>query len=298
MLLSSVAWFSYHGGHSGRYCRHAKGDLRAVVERAIELGFSHYGLSEHCPRSRTIDLFPDESDLDPTKLAETFERYVEQARDLQREFAADLHLLVGFETEALPPGQWPELMQTLRERHAFDFVVGSVHSVGDIPIDFTPDRSAEAEVLAGGWDALCTAYFEQVAELVSTLRPEITGHIDLIRRFRGDRVEFSDAVWPSIEAALRAVKATGSLLEINAAPARRGFGPVYPGPGILERARQLSIPITLGDDSHGPHDVGGGLDACVEALRAAGYSEACLLERRDGATRVVTVPLAELKPGV
>jgi histidinol-phosphatase (PHP family) len=293
-----MAWFSYHGGHSGQYCRHAKGDLRAVAERAIELGFTHYGLSEHCPRFRSSDLFPEESDLDPAKLAENFERYVEHARALQREFAADLQLLVGFETESLPPGQWPQLMQTLRERHAFDYVVGSVHSVGDITIDYSPERTAEAEAKCGGWDALCIAYFEQVAELASTLRPEVTGHIDLIRRFRGADVDFSDEVWPSIETALHAVKAAGSLLEVNAAPVRRGFGPVYPAPRILERARELAIPVTLGDDSHGPHDVGGGLSACVDALAAAGYQEAHLLEHRDAALRIAPVPLAELKPGV
>ena len=28
-----MPWFSYHGGHSGQFCRHAKDMLAAVVER-------------------------------------------------------------------------------------------------------------------------------------------------------------------------------------------------------------------------------------------------------------------------
>src|SRR5438105_7706030 len=64
----AMPWFSYHGGHSGQFCRHAKGELEAVVERAIATGFTHYGLSEHCPRYRSEDLFPGEEDLGPAGL--------------------------------------------------------------------------------------------------------------------------------------------------------------------------------------------------------------------------------------
>jgi len=46
--------------HSGQYCKHAKGNLEDVVKRAIEKGFEIYGLSEHMPRYRDCDLYPEE----------------------------------------------------------------------------------------------------------------------------------------------------------------------------------------------------------------------------------------------
>jgi histidinol-phosphatase (PHP family) len=49
-----------HHSHSGQFCRHAKDDLDAVILRAIELGFETFGLSEHAPRYRLEDLFPEE----------------------------------------------------------------------------------------------------------------------------------------------------------------------------------------------------------------------------------------------
>ena len=55
-----MVWFSYHGGHSGEFCGHAKGQLEPVVQRAIEAGFTHYSLSEHCPRYRDQDLYGEE----------------------------------------------------------------------------------------------------------------------------------------------------------------------------------------------------------------------------------------------
>lgn len=51
--------FSHHS-HSGEFCRHAKGSLSSVVAAAVAKGFKTYGLSEHMPRSRKEDLYPEE----------------------------------------------------------------------------------------------------------------------------------------------------------------------------------------------------------------------------------------------
>jgi histidinol-phosphatase (PHP family) len=49
-----------HHSHSGQFCRHAKGLLEDVVREAIRQGFHTYGLTEHVPRYRTADLYPEE----------------------------------------------------------------------------------------------------------------------------------------------------------------------------------------------------------------------------------------------
>lgn len=51
--------FSLHS-HSGQFCKHAKGTLEDVVKEAIRQGFELYGLSEHVPRYRPQDLYPEE----------------------------------------------------------------------------------------------------------------------------------------------------------------------------------------------------------------------------------------------
>lgn len=49
-----------HHSHSGQFCRHAKNQLEEVVLEAIRQGFEVFGLSEHAPRYRVEDLFPEE----------------------------------------------------------------------------------------------------------------------------------------------------------------------------------------------------------------------------------------------
>ncbi|KAI9069175.1 hypothetical protein FKP32DRAFT_1600067 [Trametes sanguinea] len=49
-----------HHSHSGQFCRHAAGTLEDVVRAAIRRGFETYALTEHVPRSRVEDLYPEE----------------------------------------------------------------------------------------------------------------------------------------------------------------------------------------------------------------------------------------------
>ena len=51
--------FSLHS-HSGQFCQHATGMLEEIVLEAIKKKFLVYGLSEHCPRYRIQDLYPEE----------------------------------------------------------------------------------------------------------------------------------------------------------------------------------------------------------------------------------------------
>jgi histidinol-phosphatase (PHP family) len=291
-----MPWFSYHGGHSGQFCRHAKGGLEAVVLRAIEAGFTHYGLSEHSPRYRREDLLAGEEDLTPADLATTFEAYVAEARKLRARVAGQIDLLVGFETERLPPDNWVGRMSELRARFEPDYIVGSVHDVDGLVIDYTPDATREVADAKGGMESLRLQYFDAVKDLVSTLKPEVVGHIDLIRKFDGHNPSFSAQVYRRIDEALEAVKSVGGVLEVNCATHRRGLGPVYPLPPILERARSMGIGVTLGDDGHGAHDVGVGLDASMRAIAAAGYAEVHYLAKPGDEVELRSAPIDEVRP--
>jgi histidinol-phosphatase (PHP family) len=291
-----MVWFSYHGGHSGEFCGHAKGQLSSVVEAACARGFTTYGLSEHAPRFLREHLYPEEAALTPADLGKTFERYVERAVALRDEYADRLELLVGFETEALPLQSWPQKMREIRASAPFDYIVGSVHSVGETWIDLNVETSERAALACGGWEALRAAYFDQLADLVQALQPEIVGHVDLIRRFEGYDFAFSARAMQHAERVLEAARSAGSALEVNAAPARRGFGPVYPGPQVLSRACAMGVAATLGDDSHGPDTVGIGLDACLRALVDAGYRDVHYLTRQEGRVLLQSAPIEQVRP--
>lgn len=52
-----------HHSHSGQYCAHAHGKLADVVAKAAELGFTTFCLSEHMPRLKEEELYPEEIEV-------------------------------------------------------------------------------------------------------------------------------------------------------------------------------------------------------------------------------------------
>ena len=291
-----MVWFSYHGGHSGEFCRHAKDSLADVVERAIAAGFSHYGLSEHAPRFRTEDVFPDETDLGPDGLQAVFHKYAQEAVRLRDAYRDRISLLAGFETERLPPRDWASRMRDIRASAPFDYIVGSVHDIDGMVIDVSPERTAAIAETLGGREAMQIRYFNALAELVATLKPEVVGHIDLIRKFDRPVADFVPSVMRAIEPVLEAARDAGSVIDVNCGAYRRGYGPVYPLPAILKRARAMGIRVTLGDDSHGVATVGVGLDASLAAIAGAGYASVSYLDR-DGSSIVWReAPLEQVRP--
>lgn len=267
-----------------------------VVQAAVERGFTHYGLSEHCPRDDVKFLYPEEVAGGPARLAELFDDYMKEARAAQQAFADRIDVLVGFETERLPLQSWAARMEGLRQRYQPDFIIGSVHDVDGIWVDYSAEMTEQAAQACGGRDALHIKYFAALTDLVVTLRPEVVGHLDLVRKFDGPHAAFSDAALREAERTLEAIASVGAVLDVNPGAHRRGLSPVYPLPTLLKSARRMGVGVTLGDDGHGPHDVGVGLDACMNAIANAGYREVRYLARQEGVAQWQTAAIEDVHP--
>lgn len=275
-MTEPAAWrMSFHGGHSGEFCEHAAGRLEELVVAAIDAGMRAFGISEHMPPSRPEDRYTDEvaAGLEVSLMQERFRRYAtETVPDLQARYGDRIALLLGMETEVLPPGRYPEVVQQMREQLGLQYVVGSVHHIDGQCFDMSPAGYHGLVERVGGLDALYLAYYEAQRQMLEALRPEVVGHFDLIRKFAPPEHRPSEAVREAASRNLELVAGQGGVLEVNA----RAFGrwpEPYPGREQLTEALRLGIPVTFGDDSHQPVEVGGGLDRCREILLEVGYRE-------------------------
>ncbi|KAJ3156765.1 histidinolphosphatase [Geranomyces michiganensis] len=256
--------------HSGQHCLHAKGKLEEVVIRAIELGFETYGLSEHVPRSRKQDLYPEEAQLTCTDLMRTFQQYAVEARRLQLKYAASISLLVGAETELIHSTSLDELDQ-LRAAVPLDYLVGSVHHVLGHPLDFDIPRYKEAEAACGGAEGLFCAYFDAQEELLRRVQPLVIGHFDLVRLFNPQHA-LSEDVWRRIRRNVDTILEYDGLVEINSRAWKKDLKDAYPQRDILQYMMTKGMKFTLSDDSHGPQDVGMHYDKLHSYLVEMGIS--------------------------
>lgn len=272
----SVHWkVSLHGGHSSDYCDHAFSPLREMLDAAVAYGYETFGVSEHCPRAGEAFLYPTELELGWTveTLYEKFDQYARDMTAIQQEYEGRLRVLRGFETEVVPEDRYIEIMLGLREKYAFEYMVGSVHHIQGSMIDFDQSTFLQVADQLGGVENLAVRYYEQVGEMVSALQPEVVGHFDLIRKCAPDEASVTTpAVKRTAFKVLEVIKEAGSILDINTAAYRKGLGRPYVAPWLLDAALQLGIPMCFGDDSHCVADVGAGIDDARQYLLQHGIT--------------------------
>ena len=282
---------SLHGGHSGSYCDHATGTLREILEAAVVEGYATFGVSEHVPRP-TEFLYPEEIALgwNADLLKSKFDDYTMDIQSLQVEFKDKLNILKGFEAEVVPTSTYESEMLSIRSKtlqdgsQAFDYFVGSVHYVDGMQIDGSVSAFKEAVDVCGGLETLAEHYYVTIAQMVLSLKPEIVGHFDLIKKnaikSRQDRAVYeSKRVIDAAVNALEAVKSTGAVLDLNTAGWRKGLGEPYPAPWVVDMAKEMEIPFCFGDDSHNSAQVGHGINDARLYLIENGVDYICTYDR-------------------
>lgn len=283
MNQSNTPWkVSLHGGHSGEFCDHATGTLREVVEAAIAADFLTYGISEHVPRLGERYLYDNEIHLGWTveKIAADFEAYGKAVFDVADEFSDRITILRGYEIEVVPPDSYVEKMLAFRDRFRFDYMIGSVHYVHDYSIDGVTSEFEKALAQSGSLEQLAIDYYRAVAEMVAALKPEVVGHLDLIRK-NGHLLGQTDTktIRRVVNDTLDVIRQHECILDLNTAGWRKGLDSPYPAPWLVQRATDMGIPFCFGDDSHGPELVGAGIHEAREYLLQNGVTTVTVLGR-------------------
>ena len=190
------------------------------------------------PSARTSLTFAQvEAGVTTEILFELFDAYCAEARRLQDVYAGQISILVGFETEWIRPYS-KDYIEDLLKRYPLDTMIGSVHHIHGIPIDFDRVMYESARKESGGSDeALFAEYFDAQMAMLEALRPPIIGHFDLIRRESDDRnanwMRY-DRVWQKILRNLRFISSYGGMIELNTAALRLGMSEPYPRKEICQ----------------------------------------------------------------
>lgn len=246
-------------------CRHASGEPVDYARRALEVGLTEIGFSDHSPMQR--------DDFDDWRMFDRqLDEYVEKVRKAQREFP-QLTIRFALEVDYLP-GQ-ESWIRDLAARHPWDYFIGSVHYVSDTWAVDSPYKLSE-------WKhrdtfEVWSVYFERLTMAAETGLFEIIGHTDLPKKF-GHRP--TKDCTPLYEKFLNAAKRHNCAIELNTAGLRKDCKEIYPSREILALAFKKGVPITFGSDAHAPEEVGMNFAEAIQLARGAGYLEACRFEKR------------------
>jgi histidinol-phosphatase (PHP family) len=193
--------------------------------------------------------------LTPSDLETIYASFLEEAHRLRAVYSSKIALLVGIETDFITPRDLEGLSRLLeRESARIDYIVGSLHHVNEIPIDFdklTFDRALaslaeEGEDASSSMTRLLHTYLDSQHALLATVQPEVIGHFDLIRLYHPTlSLKAHPGVWAKVERNVRLGVEYGALFELNAAAFRKGWDEAYPAWDVLEVGRSCSVVLSL-----------------------------------------------------
>lgn len=255
--------FSHHGSQE---------PLDLYLERAIELGFTDYVVTEHAPLPEgflATYAGPRSQDDDSAMLASELVAYKEEVARVKEKYGDKIRIHRGFEVDYLP-GYEAETKAFLQENADWiDEIVLSVHFFENDhgligPIDYDPDQlkqffPTELQNPQALFNKYLTAVQQSIDFDTGLSTPVRIGHITLIRKFQKyfDFPDFDQENQQKITAILTSILEKGYELDVNAAGLRKEFcGESYPNAKILRQAVALQVPMTYGSDAHTVADLG------------------------------------------
>jgi len=183
---------------------------------------------------------------------------------------------LGIEADFVPGAE--DRTSNLLDKRPFDFVVGSIHFIGDRSLDteeFTiwDDRSDPDEI----W----RRYFETLAAAARSGLFDVLAHPDLVKVWgRAGRRPSRDPRF-FYEPAIEAIAETGVAVEVSTAGLRKAVGEIYPADDFMEMCVEAGATFALSSDAHEPDQLGFEYPAALEFLERHGVGEIAVFEGRS-----------------
>jgi len=253
-------------------CGHAVGEPFEYVEEAIKKGLTEIGFADHAP----LVVYPDPL---ITMSLEQLPRYHEMIQGLQKEYKdKGITIRLGIEADFIPGYEGKTCILT--EGFAYDYVIGSVHFIGDFPFD-NPNHKDKLEV--ADIDQVYRDYHALLRQSAESGLFDILAHVDLVKKF-GNRPKHD--LSEEITKTAKIFKKAGVVIEVNSSGLRKPVKEIYPSLADLKIYCQEGVPITFGSDAHAPSEVGFAFDKAIAWAKAAGYQEYVAFEKRQIAKRI------------
>ncbi len=245
----------------------------ANVERylaaARSAGIEEIGVSEHVYRF--------------TQALEVWRHpyWVSQATDdldAYCEFVRTTPLKLGVECDFIP-GREEKIAELISARE-FDYVVGSVHFIGEGE-NAVDDPDWDAWGTSGDPDDVWTRYFSYLADAARSGLFDILAHPDLVKVWGKDKPLPEGDLTRFYGPVIEAIAETGIAVEVSTAGIRKPVGEIYPAPRFAELCVEAGAAFALSSDAHTPEQVGFEYETAVELMRGWGISEICVFENRE-----------------
>jgi histidinol-phosphatase (PHP family) len=237
---------------------------------AAEAGIEELGVSEHVYRFRqALDLWRHPLWLENAN--DDLDEYCE--------FVRSTPLRLGVECDFVPGAEGRTA--SMLEARDFDYVVGSVHFVGDGDAAVDHDGFDVWEAPDADPEEIWTRYFDHFGRCARSGLFDILAHPDLVKVWGRDRRPLPEGdLRRFYEPAVEAIVEGGSAVELSTAGLRKPVGELYPARAFAELVVEAGVPFALSSDAHLPEQIGFRYDDALAFLESLGVEEIAVFEGR------------------
>jgi histidinol-phosphatase (PHP family) len=232
------------------------------IAPANAAGLKEIGFSEH------LTLF--RGSLDWSMKAQAVEPYLTHIKKLSKN-TRNIKVKTGLEVDFFPGKE--EEINSFLSGIDLDYVIGSVHYLGDATVDLGPEFYEGKNI-----NRLYELYFEQVVSATASGLFDIIAHCDLIRIY---------GFMPSIDQEplyrklAKSFKIHDVAFEVNTNGRNRPIGDFYPDRKFLKIFCEENVPVCVNSDAHMPSRVAQYFEEAYELLKSVGYSEMAVFDKKE-----------------
>lgn len=243
---------------------HGLATVEEMYAAACAAGLEYLGFSEHSPLPPGFScrLYQENFERDfPAHCAEVLA--LKTRADSPR-------VLLGIELDWIPSNM--AYMRDLLASQPFDYVIGSLHFLGEMSIGFNANWECPPETAFERFER----YYREMARMAESGLVHIASHPDFIKLRCFDLFQewlCQPQSRVCISEAMSALRRNNVLMEVSSAGLRQAFCEPYPGPMIMDMAAREDVRIMLASDAHRPEDVAGEFDELARYARSYGYRE-------------------------
>jgi histidinol-phosphatase (PHP family) len=248
----------YHVHSSFSDGRSVPGDYIAPAKAA---GLSEIGFSEHLTLFKNLE----DWNTNPVNIS-PYISYLENLRNNTK----NIKIKIGLEVDFFA-GREKEIFACLNSL-PLDFIIGSVHYLGEKTVDAGPDFYEEKSL-----NILFESYFDSVIAASASGLFDIIGHCDLIRIYG---YKTSSDLAPLYRELAKTMKKHNVAFEVNTNGRNRPLADFYPDRQFLHIFREENVPVCVNSDAHMPSRVGQYFDEAYELLRYIGFTEMAIFDKR------------------
>lgn len=256
-----------------------KAEPEAYAAKALELGLTTIGFSEHSP-------LPFDNPFSLKQ--ENVENYIRAIDQLKEKYKGRLTVFRALEMDFIPGIS--EDFSYWKNRCKTDYLIGSVHLVKpdgfdelwftDGP-DFTIYDEGIKKYFGGDIRKAVKAFYHQTNQMIESQDFDIVGHVDKIKMHNRGRYFAEDEKWYRnlLEETLELIKQKKLIVEVNTRGLyKKRSDSLFPDGYALQKVQQLKIPVIISSDAHQPDEMNQLFDYAQKRLLDFGFRELLFLE--------------------